>query len=197
MCQSSDISIKGERTLKCTVQEVHGRGIFCLNEFFKTLGTTYCIPGNISVRFIIANLAWEVSRYFIQHTKAEIKSFPAVYDIPILRGYRHVIYRWKALDLSYPMTLYYQRPIIQHVNYLKAMIWYIFPTQRGPSLLPTHFSTMSQISVDWWVCSFYSVLFQLADWNLTEVKNPGPHTWAERHHHDHWSHWHFVTKKHY
>ena len=44
----------------------------------------YCIPGNISVRFIIANLAWVVYRYIIQHAKAELKSFPTVYDMPIL-----------------------------------------------------------------------------------------------------------------
>ena len=33
--------------------------------------------------------------------KVEIKSFPTVYDNPILTLYRHVIYRWKALGLNF------------------------------------------------------------------------------------------------
>ncbi len=47
----------------------------------------YCKPANISVHDIIANLAWQASRYLIQHTieywKGQFKSFPTVYDKPV------------------------------------------------------------------------------------------------------------------
>ena len=33
--------------------------------------------------------------------KAELNSFPTVYDNPYFVEYRHVIYRWKALELIF------------------------------------------------------------------------------------------------
>ncbi len=48
------------------------------NSYVYTCMPTYCISGNISVCFIVANLAQGVSCYFMQHAKAE--SFPMVYS---------------------------------------------------------------------------------------------------------------------
>ncbi len=60
-----------------------------ISEMFK-----YCKTANDSVQDIIANLASEASRYFILLAITQWL-------------YMHVIYRWTALDLTFPMTLFY------------------------------------------------------------------------------------------
>ncbi len=58
------------------------------------------------------------------HSLAEVKGFQTVYDMPIYEclQYRHVIYRWKALHLTFPTTLF----VLQAICHKGAPRWIKF-----------------------------------------------------------------------
>ena len=125
----------------------------------------YCIPGNSNVPYIIANLMWGSSRYFIQHAKAEIKSFPTVHCPKIVRR-QWFASDWlrnvgeicsHAKDLASSMTVHVQRNLT--VEYCKyAFVTIVARTWRSQSV---YFPVA--------IISMYTVL-----WTPSRSRDKGP-----------------------
>ncbi len=98
--------------------------------------------------------------------KVEVESFPTVYDNPYVPLYRHVIYRWKALDLSFKDLKGVGAPLLEVRPY-----WGIY----GISIFTPHVSYVSGVIVlALSVCVCYR--FQLPSLKTNRFLTPVP--WA-------------------
>ncbi len=110
------------------------------------------------------------------HWKAEVKSFPMVYNNPIFIQYRHVIYCWKALDLSSSsdailsstLLVYKRRFAIFKRRYIKTV--YSIYISRVPLVSLSPFPAAGSVgptTLNWhWsrVATIYSLLTSLLIW---------------------------------